>query len=29
MDRLAGNATVQRDHGAPVLSLCELRAGPA
>jgi 4a-hydroxytetrahydrobiopterin dehydratase len=26
MDRIAHGAEVQRDHGAPVLSLCELRA---
>ncbi|MFN3936415.1 MAG: 4a-hydroxytetrahydrobiopterin dehydratase [Gemmobacter sp.] len=26
MDRLAGAAEVQRDHGAPILSLCEERA---
>lgn len=26
MDRLSGNAEVQRDHGEPVLSLCESRA---
>ncbi len=26
MDRLAGPAEVQRDHGQPVQSLCELRA---
>lgn len=29
MDRLAGGAEVQRDHGAPVLSLCEIRASKA
>jgi len=29
MDRLAGGAEVQRDHGAPVLSLCEIRASRA
>jgi 4a-hydroxytetrahydrobiopterin dehydratase len=26
MDALAGDATVQRDHGAPVESLCQIRA---
>jgi 4a-hydroxytetrahydrobiopterin dehydratase len=26
MDRLAGAADIQRDHGEPVLSLCEIRA---
>ena len=26
MDRLAGPAEVQRDHGAPILSLCQIRA---
>jgi 4a-hydroxytetrahydrobiopterin dehydratase len=26
MDRLAGEAPVQRDHGAPIQSLCEVRA---
>ena len=29
MDRLAGGAEVQRNHGEPVSSLCELRAGKA
>lgn len=29
MDRLAGSAGVQRDHGEPVLSLCEIRARQA
>lgn len=29
MDRIAGTAEVQRDHGEPVLSLCEMRAGKA
>lgn len=28
MDRIAGAAEVQRDHGAPVQSLCEQRAVP-
>ena len=26
MDRMAGGAEVQRDHGAPIQSLCEMRA---
>lgn len=26
MDRIAGNAEVQRDHGAPIQCLCEMRA---
>jgi 4a-hydroxytetrahydrobiopterin dehydratase len=26
MDKIAGQAEVQRDHGEPVLSLCEIRA---
>ena len=26
MDRMAGGAEVQRDHGEPVMSLCEIRA---
>lgn len=26
MDRMAGGAEVQRDHGAPIQSLCEVRA---
>jgi 4a-hydroxytetrahydrobiopterin dehydratase len=26
MDRLAGPATVQHDHGAPILSLCQIKA---
>lgn len=26
MDRLSAGAEVQRDHGAPVMSLCEIRA---
>ena len=26
MDRFAGEAQVQRDHGAPILSLCQVRA---
>lgn len=26
MDRMAGGAEVQRDHGEPVMSLCEMRA---
>ncbi|MCX7286323.1 MAG: 4a-hydroxytetrahydrobiopterin dehydratase [Rhodobacterales bacterium] len=29
MDKLAGTADVQRDHGAPVMSLCEIRARKA
>jgi len=29
MDQYAGAAEVQRDHGAPILSLCEERAGRA
>jgi 4a-hydroxytetrahydrobiopterin dehydratase len=29
MDRAAGSADVQRDHGEPVLSLCEMRARKA
>lgn len=29
MDRIAGPADVQRDHGEPVLSLCEIRARKA
>ncbi|TAG22768.1 MAG: 4a-hydroxytetrahydrobiopterin dehydratase [Rhodobacterales bacterium] len=29
MDRMAGNAEVQRNHGEPVMSLCELRARKA
>jgi 4a-hydroxytetrahydrobiopterin dehydratase len=29
MDRMAGSAEVQRNHGEPVMSLCELRARPA
>lgn len=29
MDRLAGSAEVQRNHGEPVLSLCEMRARKA
>ena len=29
MDSYAGSAEVQRDHGAPILSLCEERAGRA
>ncbi len=29
MDRLAGSAEVQRDHGEPVLSLCEIRSRKA
>jgi 4a-hydroxytetrahydrobiopterin dehydratase len=29
MDRIAGGAEVQRDHGVPVLSLCESRARQA
>jgi 4a-hydroxytetrahydrobiopterin dehydratase len=29
MDRYAGTTTVQRDHGEPVLSLCEIRAAKA
>jgi 4a-hydroxytetrahydrobiopterin dehydratase len=29
MDRIAGPAEVQRDHGAPILSLCQQRAGGA
>ena len=28
MDRLGGDAEVQRDHGAPVRCLCEQRAAP-
>jgi 4a-hydroxytetrahydrobiopterin dehydratase len=27
MDAIAGAAAVQRDHGEPVLSLCQIRAG--
>ena len=26
MDRIAGSAEVQRDHGEPVMSLCEIRS---
>jgi 4a-hydroxytetrahydrobiopterin dehydratase len=29
MDRFAGTAEVQRDHGEPVMSLCEMRARKA
>lgn len=29
MDRIAGPAEVQRDHGEPVMSLCEMRARQA
>jgi 4a-hydroxytetrahydrobiopterin dehydratase len=29
MDRLAAAAEIQRDHGEPVLSLCEIRAAKA
>jgi hypothetical protein len=29
MDRLAGLAEVQRNHGEPVMSLCEMRARKA
>ena len=29
MDRIAGAAEVQRDHGEPVLSLCQIRARKA
>jgi 4a-hydroxytetrahydrobiopterin dehydratase len=29
MDRIAGAAEVQRDHGEPVMSLCEIRARQA
>ena len=28
MDRIAGSAEVQRDHGQPILCLCEQRATP-
>ena len=28
MDRIAGSAEVQRDHGQPILCLCEQRAAP-
>ncbi|NJS40503.1 MAG: 4a-hydroxytetrahydrobiopterin dehydratase [Rhodobacteraceae bacterium] len=29
MDRMAASADVQRNHGEPVMSLCEMRAKPA
>ena len=29
MDRIAGTAEVQRDHGEPVMSLCQIRARKA